>query len=71
MSGTTAFTLGIRFREGNHPIWQDLWHSSDTCTDDEQATTGRFEDADTECFRERGIQEDVSLNEELRDRISF
>lgn len=66
-----AFTLGIRFREGDHPIWQDLWHSPDTRTDDEQATTGRFEDADTERFCQRGIQEDMTLDEKLRDGISF
>lgn len=64
-AGKRRLTLCIRLGEFDQGWGQDLGHASDACRHDKEAGAGRFEDPDSERFRQRRVQEYLSPRENL------
>lgn len=49
--------------------WQDLWDSTDVCSDDEEAAACGLKDGNAERFGEAGVQEDVTSAENITNLV--
>lgn len=49
--------------------WQDLWDSTDVCSDDKEAAACGLEDGNAERFGEAGVQEDVTSAENITNLV--
>lgn len=67
-SKLTKLTFDLGFSKLHQPRRENFWNPSNARRDDEQARACRLEDADSERFSERGIEEDLSTKEELCER---